>query len=249
MKDTLQSFEDALKQGASAAIFTHVSNVFGYILPVEEMAALCRQYGVPFIIDGAQSAGVLPISFKELGADFIAMPGHKGLLGPMGTGVLLCARVPKPLLAGGTGSNSASQTMPDFLPDGAEAGTVNVAGIAGLEAGVLHLKRLGMERVFCREHEAACHCAAMLKKLGFFVFSGEHQGGTVSFLPNIDCEETANLLARQGIAVRAGLHCAPLAHESVGTLPAGTVRISFGADADLGQVEGLRQGILRCRGL
>ena len=95
-EDTLQKWEDALKKGTDAAVFTHVSNVFGYILPVEEMAALCRQRGVPFIIDAAQSAGTLPVSLKTLGADFIAMPGHKGLLGPQGTGLLLCGRVPEP---------------------------------------------------------------------------------------------------------------------------------------------------------
>ena len=103
--DTLESFEAALKQGQDAAVFTHVSNVFGYILPVEEMAALCKQYQVPFVIDAAQSAGMIPISFRKLGADFIAMPGHKGLLGPQGTGVLLCGCQPKPLILGAGASS------------------------------------------------------------------------------------------------------------------------------------------------
>ena len=113
--DTLGEFEEALRSGVDAAVFTHVSNVFGYILPVYEMAALCRRYGVPFILDGAQSAGTLPINMKELGAHFIAMPGHKGLLGPQGTGLLLCGVEPAPLLQGGTGSMSAQQEMPDSL--------------------------------------------------------------------------------------------------------------------------------------
>jgi selenocysteine lyase/cysteine desulfurase len=138
-EDTLQSWEDALRQRPKAAIFTHVSNVFGYILPVEEMASLCRLYGVPFIVDAAQSAGTLPISLKNLDADFIAMPGHKGLLGPQGTGLLLCGRDPKPLLFGGTGSNSREQAMPEFLPDRLEAGTLNVPGIAGLDAGMCYV--------------------------------------------------------------------------------------------------------------
>ncbi len=114
-EDTLNSFEAALRQGAKAAVFTHVSNVFGYILPVEQMAELCKKYGVPFILDAAQSAGVLPVQLRQLGAEYIAMPGHKGLLGPQGTGLLLCQGYPEPLLAGGTGSNSASQDMPDFF--------------------------------------------------------------------------------------------------------------------------------------
>ncbi len=103
-EDTLEEFEAALRRGQDAAVFTHVSNVFGYILPVEKMATLCRQYQVPFIIDAAQSAGSMEINMEALGADFIAMPGHKGLLGPQGTGLLLCGREPAPLLFGGTGS-------------------------------------------------------------------------------------------------------------------------------------------------
>lgn len=229
--DTLEDFENALRTGVDAAVFTHVSNVFGYILPVGEMAALCKQYGVPFVIDAAQSAGMLPVSMEELGADFIAMPGHKGLLGPQGTGILLCGREPVSLLQGGTGSVSLEQNMPDFLPDMAEAGTLNVPGIAGLSAGLAYVGQQGIEKIFLREQQQAKRCAEALEKLGFRTFMGEHQGGTVSFVPHKDCEETAQFLGDRGIAVRAGLHCAPLAHESAGTLETGTVRVSFGHDA------------------
>ncbi len=229
--DTLESFEKALRKGVDGAIFTHTSNVFGYILPVEEMAALCRQYGVPFAIDAAQSAGILPIDLQKLGADFIAMPGHKGLLGPQGTGLLLCGREPKPLMQGGTGSVSLQQEMPDFLPDMAESGTLNVPGIAGLSAGLAYVTGQGTHRILAREQAEAKRCADALQKRGFRVFAGEHQCGTVSFVPGMDCEELANLLGEGGIAVRAGLHCAPLAHESAGTLDTGTVRVSFGHDA------------------
>lgn len=233
--DTLAEFERALRRGADAAVFTHVSNVFGYILPAERMAALCRKYGVPFIVDAAQSAGTLPVSLEAWGADFIAMPGHKGLLGPQGTGLLLCGRQPEPLLLGGTGSESVRQEMPDFLPDRAEAGTLNVPGIAGLSAGLAYLQRAGMQNIHRREREEAARCAAGLERLGFRVFRGASQGGTVSFVPPGDCEDCGEFLARRGIAVRAGLHCAPLAHESAGTLDTGTVRVSFGADAGPGQ--------------
>ena len=230
-QDTLAAFESALKQGPDAAVFTHVSNVFGYILPVEEMAALCRKYHVPFIVDAAQSAGVLPVSLERWGADFIAMPGHKGLLGPQGTGILLCGSNPEPLLQGGTGSVSLMQDMPDFLPDRAEAGTLNVPGIAGLCAGMEYIMRKGMDSIRHREHEQTIHCAEGLKKLGYRVFFGDSQCGTVSFVPDGDCEEVAQMLAQREIAVRAGYHCAPLAHESAGTLETGTVRVSFGLDA------------------
>lgn len=243
--DTLEAFEKALRKGMDLAVFTHVSNVFGYILPVEEMAGLCRSYGVPFILDAAQSAGMLPLSLEALEADFIAMPGHKGLLGPQGTGLLLCNRLPKPLLAGGTGSESMRQEMPDYLPDRAEAGTLNVPGICGLAAGLQYVRRQGIENIFARERKMAQKCSRLLEERGYRVFAGENQSGTVSFLPGMDCEEMAHNLARQGIAVRAGLHCAPLAHESAGTLETGTVRISFGHDATMHQITELMQAFKR----
>lgn len=238
-EDTLSRFEDAVKKHPAAAVFTHMSNVFGYILPVEEMAQICRRNGVPFVIDAAQSAGNQPIHLTELGADFIAMPGHKGLLGPQGTGILLCGRLPEPLMQGGTGSISVMQEMPDFLPDRAEAGTLNVPGIAGLSAGLAYLQKAGIEKVAQREKREAIRCVNGLRKLGFHVFAGEHQGATVSFVPNMDCEEMAQKLEKYAIAVRSGLHCAPLAHESAGTLETGTVRVSYGYQASPEQTANL----------
>ena len=222
-----------------AAVFTHVSNAFGFILPAPEMAALCRSYGVPFIVDAAQSAGVLPVELAGWGADFIAMPGHKGLLGPQGTGLLLCAGEAQPLLYGGTGSQSLMQTMPEELPERLEPGTVNVPGAAGLLAGMQAVERLGMEAIAAREAALAKKCAAGLKKMGMEVFSGENQGGTVSFRAGCGCEEAAQMLSDRGFALRAGLHCAPLAHESAGTLDSGTVRVSFGHDAADAQTDAL----------
>lgn len=237
--DTLTQFEAALKTRPAAAVFTHVSNVFGYILPVAEMAGLCRERGIPFVIDAAQSAGTLPVSLEALGADFIAMPGHKGLLGPMGTGLLLCGRLPQPLLAGGTGSDSIRQEMPEYLPDRGEAGTANVPGIAGLLAGLRWVRRAEPGAILRREQAQAARCAEGLRRLGLRVFAGPHQAGTVSFLPPGDCEGAAEALAARGIAVRAGLHCAPMAHESAGTLESGTVRVSFGHDAAPAQTRAL----------
>lgn len=227
-EDTLKDLKNALQKGAKTAVFTHVSNVFGYILPMEEIAALCHEYGARLIIDAAQSAGMLELNMEKLGADFIAMPGHKGLLGPQGTGLLLCAKAPEPLIMGGTGSESQTQDMPAFLPDRMEAGTLNVPGIAGLDAGLAVAAKGGTGEIFRREQKLARLCADALRQMGFQVFSGEHQGGTVSFRPSWDCEELAGALDRRGIAVRAGLHCAPLAHESALTLDTGTVRVSFG---------------------
>lgn len=241
--DMLTTFEEGLRSGVDAAVFTHVSNVFGYILPVEKMAALCLRYKVPFVVDAAQSGGILPVSLRSWNADFIALPGHKGLLGPQGTGILLCGRQPQPLIAGGTGNESMIQSMPEYLPERAEAGTLNVPGIAGLAAGMRHIRSIGTDAIFKREHAAAQRCIQMLEKHGFSVFAGDHQSGTVSFLTQMDCEEVADRLGARGIAVRAGLHCAPLAHESVGTVKTGTVRVSFGHDADHFQLAMLERAL------
>lgn len=239
---TLEEFRRALRAGVDAAVFTHVSNVFGYILPVEELAALCREQGVPFILDAAQSAGTLPVKLGALGAAFIAMPGHKGLLGPQGTGLLLCEGAARPLLFGGTGSESLRRDMPELLPERLEAGTLNVPGAAGLEAGMRYV--LSRQRqIEAAEHRQAERCARGLEKLGITVFAGPHQAGTVSFVPETDCEAAAQQLADRGIAVRAGLHCAPLAHESAGTLETGTVRVSFGPDAADWQTDALLSAV------
>ena len=245
-EEILESFRRELRRGVDAAVFTYVSNVFGYILPVEKLAALCREAGVPFILDAAQAAGSLEVSM-ELGADFIAMPGHKGLLGPQGTGLLLCGQPGKPLLYGGTGSQSRSHEMPQDLPERLEPGTLNVPGAAGLAAGISIVERKGTDAIFRREHTQAEKLSRDLRNLGFRVFAGEHQAGTVSFQGRRDCEEIAAYLGKRGIAVRAGLHCAPLAHESAGTIAQGTVRVSFGHEANDGQRRALVKELAQMR--
>ena len=227
------AFDRLIVPGTDAVICNHVSNVFGFVQPVEAVAALCRRRGVPFLIDASQSAGVLPLDLEALGAAFIAMPGHKGLYGPQGTGVLLCGRdAPvRPLLEGGTGSLSLQQEMPDFLPDRLEAGTHNMPGIAGLLAGVRFVRQIGPEAI-CREERLLVHRAAEgLRRIpGLQVYALPdlaHQTGVLSFRPEgMDPEELGSALAERGIAVRAGLHCAPLAHRTAGTADTGTVRLS-----------------------
>ena len=230
-EDTLRAFDAAVTERTRAVFCTHVSNVFGYILPVERIAALCRARGVPFVLDASQSAGTLPVSLRELGAAFIAMPGHKGLYGPQGTGILLCGQRPEPLMAGGTGSLSQTAQMPEFLPDRAEAGTHNVPGICGLAAGLEFLKMRGVEEIFRQECALRTALCAMLRgDARVRLWEGPGQSGVVSaVLDGEDCEQTAARLAGAGICVRAGLHCAPLAHESAGTLESGTVRFSLSA--------------------
>ena len=228
------AFDRLIVPGTDAVICNHISNVFGFIQPVEAIAAMCRERGVPFIIDASQSAGVLPLNLDRLGAAFIAMPGHKGLYGPQGTGVLLCGEnIPvRTLLEGGTGSLSMQQEMPDFLPDRLEAGTHNMPGIAGLLAGVQFVKQRGMANILDHERRLTLLAAEgirMLPGAKVLAMPGlREQAGVLSFVPlKKDVEEVGTSLAGQGIAVRTGLHCASFAHKSAGTLDTGTVRVSF----------------------
>lgn len=227
----LEEFRRELTGEVGAVICTHVSNVFGYVLPVERVAELCWARGVPLIIDASQSAGCLPLSMRNTGAAFIAMPGHKGLYGPQGTGLLLCASGGEPVLFGGTGSGSAKQTMPDFLPDRLEAGTHNMAGIAGLAEGLRFVLDWGPEKIRRQEQELILRLGEGLSQVpGIEVFRAqapENQGNVLSFRgEGRDCEELCERLGDMGYALRAGLHCAPLAHKTAGTWPTGTVRAS-----------------------
>ena len=231
----LMHFRELLTAEVSAVVCTCVSNVFGYILPIGEIAALCRRRGVPLVADASQAAGCIPVDMLGWGAAFVAMPGHKGLYGPQGTGLLLCGAETKPLLEGGTGSNSTLQEMPDFLPDRLEAGTHNIPGAAGLLEGLRFVKQKGVERIGRHEAGLIRRMADGLAEIpGFRVFAQEPmdacQGGVLSFCPEgMDCEEAGERLGRMGFALRAGLHCAPLAHKTAGTLDSGTVRASVSA--------------------
>ena len=222
---------EALLPEADAVVCTHVSNVFGYVLPIEALAALCRRQGKPLIIDASQSAGVLDLDFAALGAEFAAMPGHKGLMGPQGTGVLLCKKDASPLLYGGSGSESLRQEMPDFLPDRLEAGTHNVTGIAGLSAGVQYVLERGAAAIRRTEDALLARLAVALERIEglrlFWSGNTEAQCAVLSVLPeNMGCEALGDALGEAGIAVRTGLHCAPLAHRTAGTIASGTVRFS-----------------------
>lgn len=234
-EELYRRFDAELTGEVSAVVCNHVSNVFGYTLPVGRIAALCRARAVPFILDASQSAGTIPIHMEELGAAFIAMPGHKGLYGPQGTGILLCGTgETRTLLEGGTGSLSAQQTMPDFLPDRLEAGTHNIPGIAGLLEGLRYIRRRGEPAILKHEQGLTRRAAAGLARIDQVrVYASprpELQTGVLSFtVRGTDCETVEEALGKEGIAVRAGLHCAPLAHRSAGTLETGTVRASFSA--------------------
>ena len=218
-----EGFEKAVDEKVRAVVCTHVSNVFGYALPMDAVAAVCRRRGVPLIVDASQSAGILPVDLGRWGAAYIAMPGHKGLYGPQGTGLLLCGPGQRP--------EALLEDMPDFLPDRLEAGTQNVHGAAGLLAGLRFVRSLGLERIAAQEAAVMGRLAEGLeRKGGYQVFAAPGGSPVLSAVPrDTPPEALADRLAERGVAVRAGLHCAPLAHLTAGTSETGTVRFSASA--------------------
>ena len=228
----IKSFEEKIDESTKAVICTHVSNVFGFELPIYEIARICQRRKVPMIIDASQSAGAHYINASQLGAAFIAMPGHKGLYGPQGTGILICSKETKTLIEGGTGSESRKFSMPEFLPDRLEAGTHNVAGIAGLNEGIKFVETNTTSGILEHERNLIQYIISALKENSRIkLYAPDYpESGVLSMnFDDVDCETAAQLMAEHGIAVRAGLHCAPLAHKTVGTLEQGTVRVSVSA--------------------
>ena len=230
-----------MRTNTKAIIMTHASNVCGTLLPVAMVGAFCKEQGLFFILDSAQSAGLFPINMQELGVDALAFTGHKGLLGPQGIGGFILrehmVEQVAPLLVGGTGSLSHTERTPGFMPDKFEAGTLNLPGIAGLAAGVSWLKEQGLERI--RAHELAL-TAQLLAGLATL-----EQQGLLRIVGRRDCEQRTSVVSiahthqdialvayelaeKYGIATRVGLHCAPNAHKTLGTYPTGTLRFSLG---------------------
>ncbi|MEE0956985.1 MAG: aminotransferase class V-fold PLP-dependent enzyme [Ruminococcus sp.] len=251
-EQTVNNFRRALQPDTKLVVCTHASNVFGIRLPVERIAALCRIYHIPFCLDAAQSAGVFPISMRDSCIDYLCTAGHKGLYGPMGTGLLLVnsERLPHSLIQGGTGSLSAQRKMPDMLPDRYESGTPNLSGIAGLDAGIQFVSRQGIQGILRHEIRLAQRLYDMLSVCdGVQLYTARPEADThapvVSFnVGNYDSEEVASVLNdRYGIAVRAGLHCAPLAHEYFGTQYRGTVRAVMSIFNNNAQVERLCEAL------
>jgi cysteine desulfurase family protein len=214
----------------------HVSNVSGTIQPINAISAIAREAEVLFLLDAAQSAGSVPIDVVSGGIDLLAVPGHKGLYGPQGTGLLYAAShvALKPLLAGGTGSNSTSEDQPESLPDGFEAGTHNLPGIAGLKAGIEFVMEQGVAKICVHEQNLVSRAIEKLQGVpGIKLHSPTEaalRGAVLSFtIAGIDSSSLAfDLDRRFDISVRAGLHCAPRAHRTLGTFPDGTVRMSPG---------------------
>lgn len=228
----LENFKKAILKKTDLVILNCVSNVYGWILPFREAAELAYEKGIPVLLDASQAAGHIPVAFTR-GVEFIAAAGHKGLFGPGGTGLLLSRgdHILPPLMEGGTGFDSRSEEMPSLLPERLEAGTVNIPGAAGLAAGIAFVCDRGLQNILAHERSLARRIGEELSAFPnvkcFSCRLPERQTGVISFLVKGEPpEKTALALAERGVAVRAGLHCAPGAHDHAGN-PEGSVRLSF----------------------
>lgn len=233
---SVDDIEAAVKSNTRMVVTTHVSNLTGTIMPIEEIGQMCKRKNILYLVDGSQSAGVLEIDVKKYNIDLLAVPGHKGLLGPQGTGALLinCDAEIKQLKEGGTGSESSSMMQPNFYPDKLEAGTHNLPGIAGLNAGLKYILNKGTKSIYSHEKTLLdLFIKEMKKNAKIKIYGPDNINYRIGVVPinieDIDSSEVAYKLDTEyGIAVRPGLHCAPLAHKTIGTEKIGAVRFGVG---------------------
>ena len=234
----LESMDSLIRPNTVAMIINHASNVCGTIQPLESIGSICKDHNLQFIVDAAQTAGVIPIDVKACHIDALCFTGHKGLLGPQGIGGIILtkemAQTLIPLIAGGTGSFSHLETMPTHMPDAFEAGTLNLPGIMGLNEGLSYIESQGMENI--HNHELGLTQAFLegLQSIDGINIVGKQniQTRTAVVSITIDGMDPANIAyeleSTYHIMTRVGLHCAPRAHQTLGTYPEGTVRFSFG---------------------
>lgn len=246
--DFLSSIEKAIRPDTKAIIMMHASNVSGRVFPVKQVGEICRRHDLYFVVDSAQTAGVLQINMKEMHIDALCFTGHKGLMGPQGIGGFIIsdrlAAAIDPLISGGTGSISHLETIPEFLPDRFEPGTLNLPGIYGLHASLEFLKQTGIDNIARHEQELRARFIAGLREVPHIQICDDSKSAEASFasatppqmmsvvsitFDKIDNAQAAFLLdSEYGIQTRVGLHCSPSAHKTLGTYPEGTVRFSFG---------------------
>lgn len=241
---TLRSFERAIDKNTAALVCTHASNVSGEILPIEQIGKLCKERGITFIVDAAQTAGVLPISTQKMNIDFLCIAPHKGLYAPMGTGILIANKdIKHPLIEGGTGVNSYSLEQPLVYPERLESGTLNLPGIMGISAGIDFVRAKGIEQIYFSELALIQRLYTGLSKIsGVILYTPKPQKykyvPVLSFnLRSMPSVEVAEKLSNMGFAVRAGLHCAPLAHKRIGTVDGGTVRVSTSVFNNINEID------------
>ncbi len=233
---TVESFERKIKRNTNFIVCTYASNVFGDILPIQKIGNLAKKYNIPLIVDAAQAAGVIDIDVKRDNISCLCMPGHKGLYGPTGTGILLLSDncMPDTLIEGGTGSESKKLLQPDFLPDRYESGTINTFGILALGKGLDFVKKEKISRIREYESELVDYLYKNIVNSENIILYNEYNQNkfvpVLSFnINDFSGEKSASLLSERGIAVRGGFHCNPSAHEHYYTISKGTVRASVSA--------------------
>ncbi|SET71997.1 cysteine desulfurase family protein [Natronincola peptidivorans] len=228
--------ERAIKENTKLIVVTHASNVTGTIMPIEEIGEIAKRKNVLFLVDAAQTAGVYDIDVKNMNIDLLATAGHKGLMGPQGTGILFIGEgvEVKHFKEGGTGSKSQELTQPLMLPDRYESGTPNTPGIAGLTAGIEFILKEGLDKIRKHEEEiTSCFLEGVKNIPGIIIYGKQDatkQAAVVSInIGEEDSSEIGYVLDKVfDVGIRPGLHCAPMAHKTIGTLEQGTVRFSFG---------------------
>lgn len=251
----LAELDALIDEDTKLLALTHVSNLTGAILPLEEIGRMAQLKNVPLLVDASQSAGFIPIDVQKMGISMLAFAGHKGLYGPQGTGGLYVASEIdlEPLLHGGTGSQSEAKDQPLERPARYESGTLNTPGIAGLGAGVKFLLEQGIERVYRKKQELVDYAIEKMNELDGVELYGPDRGvkraPVLAFnVSGIDGQELAHLLDQHyQIATRAGLHCAPLAHESIKTVDRGAVRVSFGYSNTIEEIDRMIQALKEIR--
>lgn len=228
--DITAELKRKIKPNTKMIFCTHASNVCGKVLPLKEIGDFVRQNGLLFGVDAAQSAGIIPISMKEMNIDFLCVAAHKGLYAPMGIGLLLINnKISRTIIEGGTGTNSIDLIQPEEAPERFESGTVNLPAIFGVGAGIDFVQKRGISKIFAHE-KMLCDrlCSHLSKTENIKLYRFDEQSAPVVSLniENVSSDVTAEILSKRGFAVRAGLHCAPIAHKTLETLTTGTVRIS-----------------------
>lgn len=250
-----EDLRERIRINTKAVIMTHASNVCGTVVPIREIGSICKEYGLFFAVDTAQSAGTLPVDMQECQIDFLAFTAHKGLLGPQGIGgFLISERLDKrmePYIAGGTGSQSDSLLMPDYLPDKYESGTMNLPGIIGLHASLDYIREQGLKAIHDKKMELTEYLLNEVKRIPQVRIVGRKDVQDRVAVVSLDFLTIDNAVAafeleqECGVMTRVGLHCAPAAHQSLHTFPQGTVRFAFSASNTFSEIDRCVEGILK----
>ena len=250
-----EDLRERIRINTKAVVMTHASNVCGTVVPIREIGSICKEYGLFFAVDTAQSAGTLPVDMQECQIDFLAFTAHKGLLGPQGIGgFLISERLDKkmePYIAGGTGSQSDSLLMPDYLPDKYESGTMNLPGIIGLHASLDYIREQGLKAIHDKKMELTEYLLNEVKRIPQVRIVGRKDVQDRVAVVSLDFLTIDNAVAafeleqECGVMTRVGLHCAPAAHQSLHTFPQGTVRFAFSASNTFSEIDRCVEGILK----